>query len=291
MKESFERLIVSYKEDGMRLVNFIKFKTGSTQSLRMIKSVLEKGVSKVNNVIETFASKKLRKGDIVQIEKSWDRKLDTETKEPEKAPRKLYEDDYFIAIDKKAGFLCEDEEVKKYFPDCILVHRLDRQTSGVLLLAKSSLAKSKMKSLFKDKQVYKTYVAVVDGKVTEQRQKVENFLVKRKDSEGKVLWKESRSKGLYAISIFELQKTRSLYSVVKCFPITGRTHQLRVHLLGLGHPILGDYQYFRDFKYSKFVHRLMLHSHILEFAHPFLEKKITIVSPLPIEFKGFVSKK
>ena len=290
MKEHFEQWTVSYKEEGARLVNFIKLKTGSDLSLRTIKSLLEKGVAKVNSVIETFASKKLRKGDIVQIEKSWNRKFEGEAKFIEKAPRKLYEDDYFIAIDKPAGFLSEDEEVKKYFPDCILVHRLDRQTSGVLLLAKSSAAKAKMKALFKNKKVYKTYVAVVDGRVTERKQKVESFLVKRKDSEGKVLWRESRSKGLFAISVFELLKARKLYSVVKCFPITGRTHQLRVQLLGLGHPILGDYQYFRDFQYSRFINRLMLHSLVLEFAHPFLEKKVSITSPLPKEFRGFINK-
>jgi RluA family pseudouridine synthase len=290
MKESFDRWIVSYKEDGMRLVNFIKLKTGSEISLRVIKSVLEKGVSKVNNVIETFASKKLRKGDIVQVEKCWDRGHSSENEQADKSPKKLYEDDYFIAIDKKAGFLCEDTEVKKYFPDCILVHRLDKQTSGVLLLAKSEAAKSKMKALFKDKKIYKTYIAIVDGKFTERHQKIENFLVKRTDTEGKVLWRESRTKGVYAISVFELLKARKLYSVVKCFPITGRTHQLRVHLLGLGHPILGDYQYFRDFKYTKFMNRLMLHSYQIEFTHPFLEKKIRVISQLPKEFKNFISK-
>lgn len=290
MKESFDRWTVSYNEEGMRLVNFLKLKTRSELSLRVIKSTLEKGVAKVNNVIETFASKKLRKGDIVQLEKCWDRRVLSEVKPVEKVPRKLYEDDYFIAIDKKAGFLCEDEEVKKFFQSCILVHRLDKQTSGVLLLAKSEAAKSKMKSIFKEKEILKTYIAIVDGRFKERRQKVESFLVRRKDSEGKVLWRENRNKGLYAISIFELLKARKLYSAIKCFPITGRTHQLRVHLLGLGHPILGDYQYFRDFKYSKFIPRLMLHSYQIEFDHPFLEKKVKITSPLPGEFKNFVSK-
>ena len=290
MKESFDRWIVSYKEEGMRLVNFIKLKTGSALSCRVIKSELEKGVARVNNIIETFASKKLRKGDIVQVEKSWDKKLSSITKTVETPPKKLYEDDYFIALDKKAGFLCEDSEVQKYFPDCILVHRLDRQTSGVLLLAKSQAAKSKMKSLFKDKKIFKTYVAVVDGRVSEKRQKIESFLVRREDSEGKVLWRENRTKGLHATSVFELIKARKLYSVVKCFPITGRTHQLRVHLLGLGHPILGDYQYFRDFKYPRFINRLMLHSYQIEFTHPFLEKRIRIISFLPKEFKNFIDK-
>ena len=77
---------------------------------------------------------------------------------------------------------------------------------------------------------------------------------------------------------------------MKCFPITGRTHQLRVHLLGLGHPILGDYQYFRDFKYPKFMTRLMLHSYQIEFNHPFNDKKIRVKTPIPKEFKGFIDK-
>ena len=281
--------IVSYKEEGMRLVAFVKLKTKSDLSNRLIKNALEKGVCKVNALIEMFASKKLRKGDVVEVQKRWDVGISLE-KKVERKPKNLYEDDYFIIIDKPIDFLCSDEEVQKYFPDCILVHRLDRQTSGVLVLAKSAKVKSKMKALFKEKKVFKTYIAIVEGKVDEKRQKIESFLSKRKDSEGKVLWKESRKNGLFSISVFESIKKRKNCSVMKCFPITGRTHQLRVHLLGMGHPILGDYQYFRDFKFPKFFSRLMLHSYQIEFNHPFLEKKVRVIANLPREFKSFIAK-
>jgi RluA family pseudouridine synthase len=280
--------VVSFKEEGMRLVNYIKLKSGSKSSLRQIKSNLEKGICKVNNLVESFASKKLRKGDLVQIEKKEEL---AEKNIVERAPKILYEDEYFIVVDKKVGFLSSDAEVQKYFPQAILVHRLDRQTSGVLILAKSKKAKDKMEDLFREKKVYKTYIAVVDGKVDEKKIKRESFLVKRKDIEGKILWKETRKDGLYASSIFETFRARKLYSVLRCFPITGRTHQLRVHLLNLGHPILGDYQYCRDFKYPKYISRLMLHSYQIEFKHPFLEKKISVSSHLPKDFQKFYGNK
>lgn len=289
MNKNIEKWIVSYKEEGVRLVAFVKEKTKTDLSNRTVKTALEAGVCKVNNIVETFASKKLRKGDIIELIKRWDASVE-EKEGSKKSPKVLYEDDYLIVIHKKIDFLCTDEEVQKYFPKCVLVHRLDKQTSGVLILAKSANAKSKMKALFRDKKVYKTYIAVVDGKVEEKRVKVESFLIKRKDSEGKILWMETRKTGTFAISVFENLKKRKLYSVMKCFPITGRTHQLRVHLLGLGHPILGDYQYFRDFKYEKFMPRLMLHSYQVEFTHPFLDKKIRVKSELPKEFKNFVTK-
>jgi RluA family pseudouridine synthase len=283
-----DRWTVSFKEEGMRLVNYIKLKSSSKFSLRQIKSSLEKGICKVNNLVETFASKKLKKGDVVQIEKN-DALFDKRSSEG--SPKILYEDDYFLIIDKRVDFLSSDSEVKKYFPNCILVHRLDRQTSGVLILAKSKSCKRKMEDLFRQKKVYKTYIAVVDGRVLDKKFKRESFLAKRKDFEGKVLWKETSKNGLYAATFFETLRSRKLYSVLKCYPVTGRTHQLRVHLLKLDHPILGDYQYFRDFKYPKYVSRLMLHSYEIQFKHPFLEKKISVTSHLPKEFRVFMSKK
>lgn len=288
MVHKIDRWIVSLKDDQKRLVLFLKEKTQTSLSNRMIKNALERGCCKVNDIVETYASRKLRKGDRVQIQSGLIFSK-AEKKEDHKI-KKLYEDDYFIFIDKHSGFLSEDKEIDKYFPGCMLVHRLDKQTSGVLLLAKSKLAKNKMKDLFIKKLVHKSYIAVVDGKVKENKQKKESFLIKRKDLDGKILWKESKSEGLFSISVFETLKRKTFYSVLRCSPITGRTHQLRVHLSSLGHPILGDYQYCLDFKYPKFVSRLMLHSYEMEFIHPFLEKKIKVKAPLPKEFKYFIEK-
>lgn len=292
MIKNSEGWVVSFKEEGMRLVNYIKLKTNVDLSLRQIKSLLEKGICKVNSSVETFASKKLKKGDLVQLEKSWERtRNDSANAVSAKPPKILYEDEYLFVINKPVGFLCADSEVQRYFPGAILVHRLDKQTSGALILAKSTQAKNRMKSLFNDKEVHKTYISVVEGRVLEKSFKRESFLVRRKDSEGKILWKETTANGgIYSLSLFETLKSRKTYSVLKCFPITGRTHQLRVHLLSSGHPILGDFQYFREFKYLKFVPRLMLHSYQIEFTHPFTNRKINVISYLPKEFKSFIEK-
>jgi RluA family pseudouridine synthase len=278
---------VSPSEQGVRLVLFIKKKTESKLSNRLIKTALEMGLCSVNNRIETFASKKLKRDDFVEIEKAWENKL--QDKNTPKALTVLYEDPYFKIIDKNSGFLCSDEEVEKHFPKCILVHRLDRQTSGVLILAKSQEIKDKCKILFKEKKVKKTYIAIVDGKIDVKNKKVESFLAKKQDSKGKVIWQE-QDKGLFAVSIFNTIKSYNTYSIVQCFLVTGRTHQLRVHLKSLGHSILGDYQYCIDFKYKNYVPRLMLHNLEIEFDHPILDEKIKVKSPLPEEFKIFTKK-
>ena len=289
----FRILKVSSLEKGMRLVLFLKKKTKTQLSSRLIKKALEKGLCKVNDEIESFASKRLKENDIVVIERDWEEKIQKKSFLflLKKKPKVLYEDKFLLIIDKKPGCLCADSEIEKlFFPKkCILVHRLDRDTSGVLILAKSEKIKDLMKIQFRKKKVKKTYIAIVDGKISKNKGRVESHLKKNKSSKGKILWQNVKKNGLFALTYFEAIKKTRFYSVVKCFPITGRTHQIRVHMKQLGHPILGDYQYSRSFKYPKFVSRLMLHSLQIEFKHPiFLEKKIKVKAPLSLEFKKFM---
>ena len=201
----------------------------------------------------------------------------------------LYEDQFFKIIDKKTGIL--SEEVEEYYKNCLLVHRLDKPTSGVLVLAKSSEVKNAMKKLFQEKKVRKTYLAIADGFFEDGGKKIEkrfSFLRKSKNSQGKILWKETQGNGLEALTVFEVIKREKNYTALKCFPITGRTHQIRVHLKALGHPILGDYQYSGDFIYPAFVPRLMLHSFRIEFTHPVIGVRLDVKAPVPKEFSGFL---
>jgi 23S rRNA-/tRNA-specific pseudouridylate synthase len=90
------------------------------------------------------------------------------------------------------------------------------------------------------------------------------------------------------LTYFERLSVKRDFSVVKCFPITGRTHQIRVHMLKLKHPILGDYQYGENFLNKFFIPRLMLHSLEVEFIHPILKKDLKVKSEIPSSFKGFL---
>ena len=116
----------------------------------------------------------------------------------------------------------------------------DDTSSWFLILAKSEKVKEKMKEEFSKRKIKKTYIAVVDLKMKNKLEKVECFLKKDKN---KMYVKCLKKKGKYSLTYFERLKTKKNYSIVKCNPITGRTHQIRVHLLKLGHPILGDYKY------------------------------------------------
>ena len=286
-KEKFFSWKVSSLEKGMRLILFIKNKTKTNLSSRFIKKTVEKGICRVNGKVECFSSVVLKEGDVVQLYKNFE-KLFLEKKifPPFKI---LYEDEFFKIIDKRAFFISVENEVDKFFEDKIyLVHRLDRETTGVLILVKSLEMKKKMMELFLKRKIKKTYLAVVDGRVNKKKGRVECFLKKRENF-GKVLWCPS-SRGLFSLTYFERLKVKKDFSVLKCFPITGRTHQIRAHMLKLNHPILGDYQYgSKLFLNSKFfIPRLMLHSLKVEFVHPILKKELKIKAGLPSFFEKFV---
>jgi RluA family pseudouridine synthase len=275
---------VSYFEKEMRLVAFIKDKTRSKLSNREIKRAIEEGVCKVNNRVENFASRKLKENETVELEENWQGSI---VKKKIFSPKILFEDEYFVIIDKEEGFICSDEELHQFFPsNYLLVHRLDKDTSGVLIVAKSLSIKKKMVELFTQKLVKKTYVAVVDGEVKEKKGKISSYLVK-KNSHGKILYMATKNQGQFALTLYETIKKAKNYSVLKCFPVTGRTHQIRVHMLQINHPILGDYQYFQNYKYPFFVKRVMLHSLLVEFDHPITKNKVVVRADLPSEFEKF----
>lgn len=306
---AYKKYQVLPEEEGIRLVNFLKLKTKSPLSLKKIKKALEKGICKLNGRTECFASIILKTGDRVEVEFDG---LATDESEAFLAEKKIaqglnesfeddkisadskkakievvFEDDYFLIIDKPVGIVSSDQEIRKFFPNTFLVHRLDVKTSGLLILAKSQSAKDKMIDLFSKKKIEKTYIAIVDGHFTKQAGQIESFLKPRKSS-GKILFQSHQSQGQKAITKFEVVYTSPNYSVVLFQPITGRTHQLRVHALELKHPILGDYQYCQKFKFPHFAERLFLHSWKIEFIHPFNQKRIKVKSPLPAIFKKYL---
>lgn len=267
-------------QDRKVLLAFFKDKTSSDLSNRVLKGVVERGVFRVNGSIEAFSSRRLKVGDIVLLYDGWKALLE---KKYIKSLDILYEDDQFIVVDKPPFLTCTDLEIKKYFKGpVLLVHRLDRETSGVLVVAKSLKIKNLMKKLFFKKLVKKVYIAVVDGEVKRRGGRIELFLSKRDGASYKV-----SKKGLYSLTNYEVIRRKKTFSVVRCIPITGRTHQIRVHMKQLGHPILGDYKYSRNFIYKGFVERVLLHSQRIIFKNPITGKIVDVKAPLPAIFRSF----
>ncbi|MBI4924656.1 MAG: RluA family pseudouridine synthase [Bdellovibrio sp.] len=213
----------------------------------------------------------------------------------------LYEDSDLIAVNKPPGIpthttLDESREnlfaqVKKILSQreqkevyVGLHHRLDKDTSGVILLTKTKAANFWVSQLFAKHQIKKKYVAIVSYKEAFLKKKwsIVNYL---KDTRTKARIRKMivvKRGGVYAETEFVLLKKYSAVLLIEAFPKTGRMHQIRVHLAGCGLPILGDSLYDKK---TEGVPRCMLHAQSLGFFHPLLNKEITIVAPEPEDFK------
>ena len=160
-----------------------------------------------------------------------------------------------------------------------IVHRLDKNTSGLIIIAKTDLAHEKLVSLFKEKKIHKTYLAICKGNFKDKKFRLEN-LIGRDPKERKRMAVVEKN-GKLAISNFEVIDEVNNFTLLKVNIETGRTHQIRAHLKYLNHPILGDEIYGTP---SKYISRQMLHAYILNFIHPITNKKITLKANLPQDF-------
>ncbi len=187
----------------------------------------------------------------------------------------LHEDHEIVVVNKPAGLLsvpgkgahladCLLTRVQEVFPTALLVHRLDRDTSGVMVFALTPHAQRHLGLQFEKRQVKKTYVARVSGRLEPKTGTVDLPLVV--DWPNRPRQKVCHEAGKAAVTDWRVQRYGEGETRVRLMPQTGRSHQLRVHMLALGHPILGDPLYAdgaaRDYR------RLMLHSEELRLRHP-----------------------
>ncbi|MCG3268593.1 pseudouridine synthase [Yoonia sp. I 8.24] len=187
----------------------------------------------------------------------------------------LHDDHEVVLVDKPSGLLsvpgkgehladCLMARVKAVFPTALLIHRLDRDTSGVMIFALTPHAQRHLGLQFEKRQTKKTYVARVWGEMTEKAGTVDLPLIV--DWPNRPLQMVDHENGRQAVTDWRVQRKGNGETRVRLMPKTGRSHQLRVHMLALGHPILGDPFYAegpaRDYP------RLMLHSETFQFRHP-----------------------
>lgn len=263
---------VAPHEKGERLLSFLRtYLAKDGLSVKALKRSIDQKRCKVNGRVETFSTHPLAAGDTVEI-------VIFQEEAKRLLPLLLWEDEVLTAYDKPAGVVSE----QKKFPGQ-LVHRLDKETSGVLLVAKNSPILEKMIGLFKNRQVRKEYLAIVDGLVYEKEKTIISKLAPRHRFQGQVIY-ASNSFGKKAITYWELQGRGEKTSLLLCKPVTGRTHQLRVHLKEAGHPILGDYHYAKTFHSPLEVRRHMLHALRIAFPHPLTGENVEITAPPPPDF-------
>ena len=209
----------------------------------------------------------------------------------------LFENSDFLVINKPPYLSSLDDRheaqnildlAKTYWEDAQLCHRLDKETSGCLVIAKNPEAYRHLAMQFENRQVEKIYHAVVEG-----IQDFQSLLVDRNlAANNKGIAKVSKD-GKPAQTVVHTLKTYFAHSLLSCSPITGRLHQIRVHLASQGHPIAGDDKY-GDFEWNKALtkqglKRMFLHAWRLQFTHPTTGKRLELKSNLPEELQQFTN--
>ncbi|GAB2590746.1 RluA family pseudouridine synthase [Ramlibacter solisilvae] len=220
----------------------------------------------------------------------------------------LFEDEHLLAIDKPAGTAVHGgsgvsfgviEQLRQARPSARLlelVHRLDRETSGILLVAKKRSALVKLQDQFRDRETGKTYLALVAGDWPERKKVIDLPLHKYLQADGerrvKVVTKDDPN-GMRAITLVKVARKLEGFTLLEVTIKTGRTHQIRVHLAAQGHAIVGDDKY-GDFELNrslqkKGLRRMFLHAWRLQFAHPASGERIELLAPLPPDLAKFAA--
>ncbi len=177
------------------------------------------------------------------------------------------------------------EHVKRRQPPekIFIVHRLDREASGLLVFAKSQAAKHHLQQQFKEHSAGRTYVAITERRLAQDRCTIQSYLAE--NAIHRCYSTPDRTKGKWAVTHVNVLKRSAHRTLVEVRLETGRKHQIRVHLAEQGHPIVGDRAYGSS---TNPIHRLALHAVKLVFRHPRTGKQMEFVSPPPVVFSSLV---
>ena len=309
-------LIVKESDKNLRVDSFIHKKEGNLSRTRIKKLILDECL-KLNNNLLTNPSKKLSKDDVLELFipkpkvtslRPYDYKLDI-----------IFEDNDLIVLNKPAGIVMHPgagnyentivNALINYDKNCLsniggelrpgIVHRIDKNTSGLVVIAKNNQTHENLSVQFKNHSIKRIYQLLIWGKIRPSKGRVETLITR--SSKNRQLMQVSNSKGKKAITnyktieIFENKNTPTL-SLLECKLETGRTHQIRVHMNHLGNSIVGDDKYKKKFKMIKNIdplleknltklNRQFLHAKTIGFVHPKENKEMIFNSFLPKELE------
>ena len=247
----------------VRLASFLRTALPHLPKKTILESIRYHGC-RVNGRIERFESYKLQPGDRVCLQ------IITRS-----SPQLLWEDEHLCVYNKPAKQTSEDLAKQLHTH---LVHRLDRDTSGCILFAKNEKDVALTTQLFKMRQIDKHYIALVFGHPRQHSGIITTYTAPRHRRLGAVLFGNTdKNSGKITITEWEVLTLYPKYALLLCRPITGRTHQIRLHMRTIGHPIVGDVDYGAK-EQPKQVTRPLLHAKSLRFISPFSKKKIEVSS-------------
>lgn len=285
----------------------------ATKEIELLDFLVEKRIKKSRNAIKSLLAHKqvvinkqvvtqynflLKAGDTVIIERhdhSRDKKL-------LKSVQIIFEDDYLVVIDKEAGLLSIATErekretaysiVSNYIKQAdheariFVLHRLDRETSGLMMFAKSEKIQEIMQKKWDELITARSYQAIVEGKVEPNEGTIVSWLTENKNF--KMFSSPKDNGGQKSITHYKTLTSNKHYSLLSLNLDTGRKNQIRVHLESLGHPIIGDKKYG---SHHNPLRRMALHAYELSFIHPITGKKYEFKSLIPLKMRALMDKK
>lgn len=286
--------MVSSGENKILIADYIYGSLGF--SSRQIKKLIKEKKVCINGKA-AYRDNKLKDGDILEIDLSEEAAKDIAAENIELSI--IYEDEYFMAINKPpfmlvhptpnhpagtllnaAAYHFERHGVKAALR---LLNRLDMNTSGIVVIPKSAAVHSKLGEMLKSGGIRKYYMAVVEGAVEPEKGIIDEPIGK---DEVDSIRRKVKSDGQPAVTVYETIKKSGDYSLVRLELVTGRTHQIRVHMSHLGHPIIGDTLYG---KASRFIGRQALHASDMELTHPAGGSVIKLHAELPDDIYKLVT--
>ncbi len=294
-------LVVSKAENGMRIDLFIAQRSGEI-SKTQVRKILDHGALSINGRRERFANRTLQPGDKVTY--FIDSGVLTSKKKMDfgdAASQILREDGSLIIVNKPAGMPSQPtkdaklQDASKFFGRGKTIwpcHRLDKETSGILVLAKSRAVSQSVMDLFRTREVRKEYLAIVTGKPTRDEWTEKCYLSEILEKKGRV--EVVRAGGRISETRFEVLGHSKGLSLLRCFPKTGRTHQIRVHLEKANVPIFGDKIYGLGMAQdpvgmeSLAVKRHFLHASLLSFQWD--EANLEVTAEIPSDFRQVLDK-
>lgn len=288
-------LEVDLKDKGKRLDVFL-CENIENLTRSYIQNLIDNQNISIKNFDKIKAGQKLKGNEIINIIIPEDEVLEVEA---ENIPINIiYEDSHMLVINKEANMVVHPapgnyngtlvNAIMYHIKDLSsingiirpgIVHRLDKDTSGLIMIAKSDSSHIKLADMLKEKTIEKYYLAIVKGNIKLDSGRIENKIGRKQKDRKKMTVTDKNSK--LAISNYYVIDRSSTHTLVLVGIETGRTHQIRVHMKHIGHPIEGDQVYSNNNKYAK---RQMLHAYKLNFLHPISGMEMNLTGKLPEDF-------
>ena len=289
MRKNIKNLLTFKVLADAILIDFIMEKMHGISRNRA-KALISNRVVLVNNAITTHPLAELKAGQVVQLDRSKHKKSfrsnDIDI---------VYEDPYLLVVDKRPGLLSMRNNTRQQTVQTVLnyylekgggrntshlVHRLDRDTSGLMVYAKDVQTQQSLINGWQQLVTDRRYLALVEGELESPRGRIQSWLTEDK----RFITHSSPvdNGGKFAVTHYNVLEASNGYSLVECELETGRKNQIRVHMADMGHPVVGDFKYGSEIDPMR---RLGLHAYMLCFTHPVTGKHLRFETPVPVLFE------